>query len=137
MKIKALIEKNKEIILYLVFGVLTTAVNYISYLLLAPFFTKTVIPTVIAWILSVIFAYVTNRIFVFCSDAKGEEIIREIIAFFGARVFSGVLDVAIMWLFADTLCFNDKLIKILSNVIVVILNYIAGKWFVFRKKDAK
>ncbi len=137
MKIKDLIRKNKEMILYLVFGVLTTAVNYISYLLAAPFFEKTVAPTVIAWVLSVIFAYVTNRIFVFCSDAKGKEIIREIIAFFGARAFSGVLDVAIMWLFVDTLNFNDKIIKILSNVIVVILNYVAGKWFVFRKKDVK
>ena len=134
---RKLIEKNREVIMYLVFGVLTTAVNYISYLLLAPFFVKTVIPTIIAWILSVIFAYVTNRIFVFCSKAKGKEIIREIAAFFGARIFSGVLDVIVMWLFADTLCFNDKLIKILSNVIVIVLNYIAGKWFVFRKKDVK
>ncbi len=134
---RKLIEKNREVIMYLVFGVLTTAVNYISYLLLAPFFVKTVIPTIIAWILSVIFAYVTNRIFVFCSKAKGKEIIREIVAFFGARIFSGVLDVIVMWLFADTLCFNDKLIKILSNVIVIVLNYIAGKWFVFRKKDEK
>jgi len=134
MKIK---DQHKEMLLYLIFGVLTTAVNYVSYLLLAPFFAKTVIPTVIAWVLSVIFAYVTNRIFVFCSDAKGKDIIKEIIAFFGARAFSGVLDVIIMWIFADTLCFNDKVIKILSNVIVVILNYIAGKWFVFRKKDSK
>ena len=134
MKIK---DQHREMILYLIFGVLTTAVNYVSYLLLAPFFAKTVIPTVIAWVLSVIFAYVTNRIFVFCSDAKGKDIIKEIIAFFGARAFSGVLDVIIMWIFADTLCFNDKIIKILSNVIVVILNYIAGKWFVFRKKDSK
>ena len=71
-KIRELLKKYRELISYLVFGVLTTLVNYVSYLLFAPLFpSTTTIPTAIAWVLSVIFAYVTNRIFVFRSEAKG------------------------------------------------------------------
>lgn len=134
-KLYDLTKKYKELIMYLIFGVLTTAVNYIFYLLLAPLFSTTTIPTALAWLLSVLFAYFTNRKFVFESQARGRSaILKEVAAFFGARVLSGVLDVAIMWLFADTLRFNDKIVKLLSNVLVVIFNYIASKLVIFRKK---
>ena len=69
-KLKALCRKYREFLSYVFFGVLTTVVNYVSYLLLAPLFSTTTIPTAIAWALSVIFAYVTNRIFVFRSQAR-------------------------------------------------------------------
>ena len=133
---KGLLQKNRELISYLVFGVLTTAVNYVSYLLFAPLFQTTTVPTIIAWILSVIFAYVTNRIFVFHSKARGLKALGyEVATFFGARALSGVLDVAFMWLFADTLGFNDKWMKLISNVFVIIFNYVASKLIVFRKKE--
>lgn len=132
--LKALYRKYREFLSYVFFGVLTTAVNYLSYLLLAPFFSTTTIPTAIAWALSVIFAYVTNRIFVFRSQARGLKALAwEILTFFGARLLSGVLDVGIMWIFADTLKLNDKVVKLASNVFVVLFNYVASKLVIFRK----
>ena len=133
---KDLLRKNRELISYLVFGVLTTLVNYVSYLLFAPLFETTTVPTVIAWILSVIFAYVTNRIFVFRSKVRGWKALSfEMVSFFGARALSGVLDVGFMWLFADYLGFNDKCMKLVSNVFVIIFNYVASKLVIFRKKE--
>ena len=139
-KLKALFIKYREVISYLFFGGLTTVVNYAAYLLAAPFFTTTTIPTAIAWVLAVIFAYVTNRIFVFHSQARGAKaLLREILTFFGARILSGIADVGFMWIFADHLGFNDKLMKLASNVFVVIFNYVASKLIIFRKngKDEK
>ena len=131
---QGLLRKNRELISYLVFGVLTTAVNYITYLLFAPLFATTTVPTAIAWVLSVIFAYITNRIFVFRSTARGwKALLFEVVSFFGARVLSGVLDVAFMWVFADYMGFDDKWMKLISNVFVIIFNYIASKLVVFRK----
>lgn len=134
-KIKELYQKYRELILYLVFGVLTTVVNYVVYLAMAPFFSTTTIPTAIAWVLAVIFAYLTNRIWVFQSKATGTAaLMRELLSFFGARLLSGIIDVGIMWAFVDRLGFNDKIIKLASNVFVVIFNYIASKLIIFRKK---
>ncbi len=133
-KLKALCRKYREFLSYVFFGVLTTVVNYVSYLLLAPLFSTTTIPTAIAWALSVIFAYVTNRIFVFRSQAREFRALAwEILTFFGARLLSGVLDVGIMWIFADRLKLNDKVVKLASNVFVVIFNYVASKLVIFRK----
>lgn len=133
--VRELFIKYRELLSYLFFGVLTTVVNYVSYLLLAPFFGTTTIPTAIAWVLSVAFAYLTNRRWVFRSQAKGAAaVLREAGSFVGARLISGVIDVGIMWVFADRLGFNDKLVKLASNVFVVIFNYIASKLIIFRKK---
>ncbi|HIT07765.1 MAG TPA: GtrA family protein [Candidatus Merdivicinus faecavium] len=134
-RLRELFIKYRELLSYLFFGVLTTVVNYVSYLLLAPFFGTTTIPTAIAWVLSVAFAYLTNRRWVFRSQAKGAAaVLREAGSFVGARLISGVIDVGIMWVFADRLGFNDKLVKLASNVFVVIFNYIASKLIIFRKK---
>ena len=134
-RLRELFIKYRELLSYLFFGVLTTVVNYVSYLLLAPFFGTTTIPTAIAWVLSVAFAYLTNRRWVFRSQAKGAAaILREAGSFVGARLISGVIDVGIMWVFADRMGFNDKLVKLASNVFVVIFNYIASKLIIFRKK---
>ena len=76
-KIRGLCRQYRELLSYLVFGVLTTAVNYLSYLVISPFFTYTGVPTVIAWLLSVIFAYLTNRRFVFQSKARGKAVLKE------------------------------------------------------------
>ena len=138
LDMKELLRKNRELISYLIFGVLTTLVNYVSYLLFAPLFETTTVPTIIAWVLSVIFAYVTNRIFVFRSKARGwKSLSFEVVSFFGARALSGILDVGFMWLFVDTMGFNDKWMKLISNVFVVIFNYVASKLVVFRKKGSK
>ena len=133
-RIKALYYKYQEIINYLVFGVLTTLVNYLSYLLIAPLFARTTFPTVIAWVLSVLFAYFTNRTFVFHSHLTGAAAVKEAGTFFAARIMSGVLDVVIMAVFADWLGLNDKIVKLASNVFVVVFNYVASKLVVFRRK---
>ncbi len=134
-KIRKLIHQYRELLSYLVFGVLTTVVNYVVYLLAAPFFETATVPTAIAWIFAVVFAYVTNRKYVFRSKASGTAAVaREAAAFFGARLLSGILDVAFMWLTADLLHWNDKIMKLVSNVFVMIFNYVASKLVIFRKK---
>lgn len=135
--LKTLYQRYREIINYLFFGVLTTVVNYVTYLVMSPFFVLTTVPTVVAWVLSVLFAYLTNRKYVFCSHSTGRDALKEAGGFVTARVMSGVLDVAIMWVFADCIGFNDLVIKLLSNVVVVVFNYVASKLVVFSKKKSR
>ena len=97
---------------------------------------KTVISTVIAWIVAVIFAYVTNKLWVFESKSCEKQVLaKEILAFFVCRILTGVLDIVIMAVFVDILHFNDMVTKIVSNVVVIILNYIASKFFIFKRND--
>lgn len=139
-KCMSLFRKYREIILYIFFGGLTTVVNYVVYVACAALLEghgATIASTVIAWIISVLFAYVTNRRWVFDSKVCGfSGLCRECAAFVGARVASGVLDVAIMYVAVDLLHFNDKIIKLASNVLVIIINYILSKFFVFKAKPA-
>lgn len=132
-----LIKKNKEFILYGFFGVCTTIVNIavyaVSYNLLN---ISNVVSTVIAWIIAVLFAYVTNKLFVFESKSwKADVIVKECISFFGCRFLTGVLDVAIMYVSVDLLNLNNLLFKIISNILVIILNYVASKLIIFKKAE--
>lgn len=135
-RIKALYQKYRELILYVFFGGLTTVVNFVSYAVFAKMLgVDEITSTVIAFVLSVIFAYLTNRKWVFQSRASGWRAIGyEVATFFGGRIFSGLLDVLIMYVFVTRLGFYDLLIKILSNILVIILNFIISKLIVFRKK---
>lgn len=122
---------KKEMIAYLIFGVLTTVVNIVVYILFERYFgVNYVISNIIAWFLSVLFAYVTNRIWVF--ESKNENIIKEVVLFFGGRLFSGVVDTALMVLFIEVLLLGDFISKIIVQVIVVILNYVISKLVVFK-----
>ncbi len=136
-KIIELCKKYKSVILYLVFGVLTTIVNIVAYFLLD--FNRlfnTVINTSIAWVVAVIFAYVTNKKWVFESKVEGfKDNFKEMMSFFGCRIATGLMDVGIMFVFVDILRYDDMIIKIASNVLVVILNYVGSKLLVFRNKD--
>jgi len=136
MDIKALWNKYKDLIPYGIFGVLTTIVNIVVYALCAKKLgMSTVVSTVIAWIAAVLFAYFTNRKWVFHSKSSGVKAIAvEMASFFACRLLTGVLDVGIMKLFVDILGFNDVIIKAASNVIVIILNYVASKLVIFKKK---
>ena len=133
---KQLFVKYRELILYVFFGGLTTLVNWGLYWLLAnPLGVPYLWATAIAQIASILFAYVTNRKYVFRSKASGTAAVaREAAAFFGARLLSGILDVAFMWLTADLLHWNDKIMKLVSNVFVMVFNYVASKLVIFRKK---
>lgn len=134
-KLRELCKKYRELLLYLIFGVLTTLVNYGVWWILAPFFKASTVPVAVAWVLSVLFAYGTNRKFVFESKVTGgRALLLEISSFFAARALSGVLDLCFMWIFADWLRFDGRIVKLVSNVFVVIFNYVASKLVIFRKK---
>lgn len=137
--LKALFKKfcNKEIIFYLIFGVLTTLVSLIVYYFCTLTFlnpqnaVQLQIANIISWVLSVAFAYVTNRRFVF--ESKNPNRLEEIIKFVSARLLTLLLDMFIMFVCVTILKFNDKISKLLSQVIVIISNYIFSKIFVFKK----
>ena len=134
-KIKALASRYRDIIVYLVFGVLTTVVNYIIYL---PCYNvlglSGSISNAIAWVGAVAFAYLTNKPFVFRShDWSARTVIPELTKFVGCRVGSGVLETAIIFLTVDLLGWNGNVMKLLTSVLVVVLNYIGSKLLVFKK----
>ncbi len=132
MKMNSLFKKYKEQILYIVFGAATTLVNIASYFLLSKLPLSTAIATILAWLISVIFAFFTNRKYVFEASKNG--FLKQLFGFFSMRIATGVLDLLIMILFVDALEFNDMLIKVLSNILVIILNYIFSKFLVFKSK---
>lgn len=122
---------KKELILYVVFGVLTTVVNIIVYVVFAKFLNVDyIISNIIAWFLSVLFAYITNRIWVF--ESKSSNILKEISLFFGGRLFSGVVDTSLLYLMVDILLVGDFVSKVVTQIIVVILNYVISKVVVFK-----
>lgn len=141
-KVKGLLfdgyNKYKEIINYVIIGGLTTLVSlfiyYISVLtVLNPNNEiELQIANVISWIGSVTFAYFTNRSFVF--QSKNDNKLKEMGSFFSARVLTLLIDMLIMYIFVSKLEFNDKIIKLSVQVVVIILNYILSKLFVFRNK---
>jgi len=129
-----LIKKNKEIIMYGIFGVLTTLVNIFVYFILVRVFNfHYLISTIISWIISVLFAYFTNKKYVF--ESKGNNYLKEIFAFIGFRILSGIIEIVLMYLFVDTLTFDDLISKVITNIVVVLLNYIFSKLFVFKNKS--
>ena len=137
MKIRELITKYRDLILYAVFGVLTTIVNMGVYYLC---FNVTGIPnvpsTILAWVLAVCFAFVTNKIWVFESRSFSAKVLKhEIPTFFSARIATGLLDLAIMYFSVDVFHLNATLWKLISNILVIILNYIASKLLIFKHPD--
>jgi putative flippase GtrA len=133
---KNLFKKYKEVIMYLIFGVLTTLINLLTYYVVtstnldASKAFELQIANVIAWFVAVIFAFVTNKRFVFESsnDAK-----REFPKFIGTRIVTLLMDMLIMFVGVTVLSFNHKIMKLLSEVLVIVSNYIFSKIFVFKK----
>ena len=135
-RIWALVEKYWDILSYLFFGVLTTVVNYVVYL---PCYNllnlSAVVSNAIAWVVAVAFAYLTNKPFVFKShDWSAKTVVPELTKFVGCRIGSGLAETLILLLAVDIMGWNGNLWKLLTNVLVVILNYIGSKLLVFRKK---
>lgn len=137
MKIKELLRKNRELILYVIIGGLTTLVNIGAYWVFAhPVSLNHNLSNIIAWVISVAFAFITNKVWVFESRSFAMRVIwGEIAKFFVSRLLSGLLDFGIMYLFVDIFTFNDMWVKIISNVIVIVLNYILSKFIVFKGKE--
>ena len=140
-KIKGLYVKYKEIINYLIFGVLTTVISLVTYYICVYTFlnpeepVQLQIANVISWIFGVAFAYVTNRKFVFESNEKNK--IKEASKFVTSRIATLLMDMAIMFIGVTVLKCNDKIIKLVSQVIVIIANYLLSKIIVFNKGENK
>lgn len=158
---KALFTKHREIIMYIIFGVCTTVISFLTYYLFRWIFpdenavpqwlrwifnitevfgteSNTALSVILSWICSVTFAFVTNRLFVFRSDAKKAGVLREFVMFYLSRLFTLFVDLVIMFLLVDLTGIQNGLYefgaKVLSNIVVLVLNYVLSKIFVFRKK---
>ena len=126
----------KQLVLYGIFGVLTTIINIVVYWLCTRMLFIPVVPsTVIAWLVAVFFAYYTNRTYVFHSTSSN--VMKEAMEFFFARLATGLMDIAIMFVFVDLLGLYDFAVKAVSNVLVIIINYIASKFFIFKGDKAQ
>ena len=135
-KIKELFVKYWEVLSYLIFGVLTTVVNYLVYL---PVYNllgwSAALSNAVAWVVAVAFAYLTNKPFVFKSyDWSAKTVIPELTKFVSCRVASGVMETIIIFLAVDLMGWNGNIWKLVTSVLVVILNYIFSKLIVFKKK---
>ena len=135
---RELLKKYEEIISYLIVGGFTTLVSLLTYYLLVyTLFDPKVtielqITNVLAWVVSVTFAYFANRKFVFKSADKMS--LKEVINFYVSRLSTLIIDMGLMYLLVSVLNFNDKIIKIVVQVVVIILNYILSKFIVFKKE---
>ena len=127
---------NRETISYVVFGALTTVVNIVTYLTACTGLgIPNLISNAIAWVVSVLFAYVVNKLFVFQSKTGSwKAAAREFALFIAARLFSLAADELCMFLLVDVLASNKTVAKIAANVVVMIMNYFFSKWFIFKKK---
>ena len=133
-KIKKIIIQNKSIISYLFFGGCTTVINWLSYYLCYTILdVSNIASTILAWFIAVVFAFVTNKIWVFDSKSCDlKTIISEAVMFFAARIATGVLDVIVMWCAVDLFHLEPTVWKLLSNLLVIIINYFLSKLIVFR-----
>lgn len=135
-KLLELIRKYKGIILYILFGALTTAVNYaVSFPLFYRVGCSAAMSNTVAWFASVLFAFLTNKPFVFESnDWSFKTVTRELADFFGCRLLTGVLETVVVSVLVEIMGPGGFIWKILVSVLVVLLNYIGSKFFAFRKK---
>lgn len=149
--IKKLFLKYKELISYVFFGVLATVVNLVSFKIFDVILGSHLylVTNIVSWIITVVFAYFTNKLWVFESKSwEASIVIKELVGFFGARVFSLVVEEAGLWLMIDLcnmgtlsweiLSFNltgNMIAKIIMQVIVVIMNYVFSKLVIFKHKS--
>lgn len=132
---KEFLQKHRELIAYGFCGAATTGVNYAVYfpctrlLLLDP-----LVSNAIAWVVAVAFAYLVNKLLVFESRSWNRSLVfREAWQFVSARVFSGVLETGILFVFVTLLHFHDGVVKVIANVLVILINYFLSKFLIFRK----
>ena len=135
-KIEALLIKYREIIVYVFFGGLTTVVSWGSYFLLRLVNVDYQLAQWISWAAAVAFAFVVNKIFVFRDrDLTAQGLFRQIWQFVSVRIVSGVLEWMLMLLFVELIKIPDGISKIIVSIVTVIINYIASKLLIFRKKN--
>ncbi len=130
-KIKQLAVKYRELLLYGVFGVLTTVVNYLVYLAAESAGLHYMLANAVAWAVAVLFAYAVNRKRVF--ESRSPHILPEFARFVGSRLFSLAAESAAMALLVDVVRMDNRVAKLVGIVINVVINYFLGKLFVFKK----
>lgn len=129
---------NREVISYLIFGVLTTLVNWVVYAAMVKVHIDYRIATAAAWAVSVLFAFIVNKIFVFQSyNLRPAYIMKEITSFVACRAVSGVMEMVFMIVMVSWIHMDEYISKIAVSVIVVIVNYVFSKLFIFRKSEEK
>lgn len=133
--LRKLLEKYGDILSYLFFGVLTTVVNYLVYL---PCYNllglSAALSNAVAWVFAVAFAYLTNKPFVFKSyDWSAKTVLPELAKFIGCRIGSGAAETLILFVSVDVLGWNGNVWKLVTSVLVVVLNYVGSKLLVFTK----
>lgn len=135
-KIKALFIKYRELIVYVFFGGLTTLVSWGSYFLLTKLFSVDYqISQWISWAAAVAFAFIVNKLFVFNDrDMTGRGLFRQIWQFVSMRIASGVLEWLLLLLMVELLHIGDGISKIIVSIVTVIINYVASKLIIFRRK---
>ena len=128
--------KYEEVLSYLIFGFLAFVVNYVIYAVgIKAFSLNYQVSNMIAWVVAVIFAYWTNRTFVFKSKTKEiTSILKEFASFVSARLATLVLEIVILWLFIDVLNINDMFAKLVGQFVVIVTNYFLSKLWIFKKK---
>ncbi|KRM87807.1 GtrA family protein [Lacticaseibacillus thailandensis] len=132
--VRELFVKYKSIIAYLFWGVITTIVNIGVFMIWFQLGGNYQVGTVLAWFLSVLVAFFSNKVWVFNSHyGSFSDTLRELVSFFGARLVTLAMDMLITWIGISLLHWDALVVKILDNVIVVIANYVLSKLFVFRK----
>lgn len=131
-----LLKKYKGVIAYLFFGGCTTVINIVVYsIFYSCLHFSNIGSNIIAWIIAVLFAFITNKLFVFDSTSFKEKVLLyEMLSFLACRLLTGLLDIGIMYITVDYLKLNALLWKVVSNIIVIIINYIASKLVIFKKK---
>ena len=135
-KLRNLVGKYWDILSYLFFGVLTTVVNYLIYLPVYNFCgLSAAVSNMIAWVGAVIFAFLTNKPFVFHSyDWSAKTVVPELIKFVSCRLASGVMETVILFLAVDCMNWDGNIWKLITQVLVIIINYVGSKLLVFRNK---
>lgn len=136
-QVKIILHKYSSQILYLIFGVLTTFVNIIVFAVAVQLGWGTTISNIVAWFISVLVAYLTNRVWVFGSRATGvKALMVEMIIFFFYRILTLGFDIAIVDLGVKILHGNPLIWKLIDNVVVIVLNYVFSKLFIFKKQKS-
>lgn len=159
-KIKELFRKNRELIMYVIVGGLTTVVSFatqfIAHLFGADFsvfdngitlsalkeimespLVSPMVATTFSWICTVTFAFFANKLWVFESKAKGKGFAWEFFSFYAARLTSYGVELLMMWVFVDIMGISEMLIKLIAQVVILIMNYVLSKLVVFRKKKSE
>lgn len=135
-KIICFAKRYRDVVTYVVFGLLTTAVNYGVFVLSCEWLKMSAtISNIVAWVVAVLFAFLTNKPFVFKSTNWSREVvIPEFVKFVTCRIGSGFMETAFLFVTVDCMNWNGNIVKLIASGLVMVLNYISGKWVAFKRR---